>query len=163
MQSGVYDECKEFYKTNFNAIMEHNPSFFRSGSDTIIGRSIKVWKDILEICLDEDKVDINDIHLTAVDLHHNSFNTLGMHFKEDKAYLIPFIYENIFLERERFLIREPNNPQLASEKYAELMGEGFAYASDCTSCMDCEMLVSCVGRNVQNVMRKYKLLQILFP
>ena len=163
MQEGVYDQCKEFYKTHFNAIMEHNPSFFRSGKDRNIASNVRAWREIVENCLSESEVDANDIHLTAVDLHHNSFNTLGVHFIQDRAYLIPFIYENIFLEREKFLIKDATNPLLASEKYAELMDRGFKYASDCTSCSDCEMLVACVGRNVQNVMEEFGMKDCIFP
>ena len=158
---GNYEKCRELIKENYNCILEHNPSFCRSGKFVDIDKNIIAWKDILETQLTEDNW--KDTHLTATDLHHNSFNTLGIHFVRGEAYLIPFVYENIFLEREKFLIKEADNPQMASEKYAELMGEGFDYASDCTSCSDCEMLVACVGRNVQNVMKEFEMKDCIFP
>lgn len=160
-EDGAYEKARDLIKENYNCILEHNPSFFRSGKASNIGTNILAWKDILELQLTDENW--KETHLTATDLHHNSVNTLGVHFTKTEAYLIPFIYENIFLEREKFLIKDATNPLLASEKYAQLMGDGFKYASDCTDCSNCEMLVACVGRNVQNVMEEFGMKDCVFP
>ena len=158
---GAYEKCREIIHREFDCILEHNPSFFRSGKHIPIDKNIFAWKQILETQLTKDNW--KETHLTSADTHHNSVNTLGVHFIKDEAYIIPFIYENIFLEREKFHIEEANNPKMISEKYAELMAEGFDYACEVSDCEDCEMQVACVGRNVQNVMKEFGIKECIFP
>lgn len=160
-KEGNYDFCRDFIKRNFDCIMEHNPSFFRSNDQKQIGSAIIAWRDILEEGITANN--IRDIHLTAVDKYHNSLNLLGVHYKKDDAFIIPFIYENIFLEHNDLKIQEFKNPENISSAFASLVSDAFKYANQTNECSECEYLATCAGRHVQNVMKVMGEKDCLFP
>lgn len=160
-KDGIYEYCSNFVEENFDTVLDHNPSFFRSSSQEQIKKSIAAWKEILEQNIKHEN--LSNIHIPSASEYHNSLNTLGIHFKQDKAYIIPFIYEYIFMEDDSLRIHDFKNFENISNKYSSLLSEAFSYAGKSNDCSDCNYLMSCSGRNVQNVMKIMNTKDCIFP
>lgn len=150
-QAGTYELCMNIIKDEFDCIIEHNPSIFRSSKQSSVKNVIESWKEIINNTLNESS--INDIHITSAEEHHNSLNSLAISFSRGKAYMIPFIYENVIMEHSELEIMDFLNFSNIDNKFTSMISEAFAHAPSTKDCGDCFMLPTCSGRHVQNVMK----------
>ncbi len=155
-----YLEIMDIVADKFETILEFSPGFFRSQNHKLSEQTLKSWKDFLEHLVERD--DYYGMCFTDWDKEHSTANTIFLNFIDDKIYFSPFIYEQI-VDTSELLRVQDLSAEAILEQHMQLQKQGFEYAQKTRECMDCEHLVSCVGRNVLNIMQLRGMTECIFP
>ena len=153
-------EIAEIVADKFETVLEFGPGFFRLQNHTLNKKILKSWKDFLESLMERE--DYQGIFFTNWDKEHSTANTIFLNFLGDQVYFSPFIYDQIVDTSELLKVKDLSAKGLFGQ-HTFLQKLGYQYAQKTRECSDCEHLVSCVGRNVLNIMQLHEATECLFP
>jgi hypothetical protein len=156
----ILELSKSINKT-YNAHLKMAPSFFRSSNESIIEKALFTWRSKLKDQLGPGKND--KILFNMLDKNFGGVTYLNYTYKSGKIFQNPYIYDYIFDESENFSISLENLDLKNLLEFGDKkVIEQFEFAKD-LECETCELLSSCVGRNVLSYMKNHQITDCFLP
>jgi len=147
----------------FNVPLRIIPSFFRSNSTDMVERRVSAFKTMLVAQLPPDEPLPEYVSFNMFDKYFGGEGFINLSYKDGDLYVMPYLFDGIPQTNEIFKIDKPHTADDITKKLGELVTSQYMYASQTTGCAHCNLLSSCIGRNVIAYMESRDLIDCIVP
>lgn len=140
-------------REEFDTILEFNPSILRVKHRNR-GENLKFWMEVVQ---ENMRKNADKFTYTMLNKSHSGVNNLVVNFRKGSFYVCPFIYENVFIYNDNYLIKRNSEQYHLSDLLAaqeQFFVSQMQYSEKTNDCTGCEYLVSCTYKKVLTYMEE---------
>lgn len=142
-----------------------NPSFLRTRSKELIEQYANILKDIMLDEITEDT--ITQVYSNMINKYANATTFHDYSYRNHNLYVSPFIYEDIPVNDDIFLVERNENNFWSlddlNNKMIELFNRQYFYSYQTPECSKCPHLPTCVSRHTLAYMETRKIIDCFLP